>query len=252
MSSEGPLFVTPTSCDCAFRSTHRLPCRHMFARRQKEGLPSYDVTIVDKRWTASYCGIIPDVPTSSSLSLRRSQTPPPTPAALTSHQKYRQVMAIASDLAGMASEVGHVEFLEHVDVSKQLRTEWANAVVPVAPPPCRPGHRRSSSCNTLDHETYVSCSGGENNTVRQLIQVFSRTNAHVFLTAAESVSLARPASTVVASQLSLGQLKLPPVVAKRGRPKGNELTAIGLPKRPKRDGPQKFRMRLPRERERGK
>ena len=129
MSSEGPLFVTSTSCQCAFRATHRLQCRHMFARRQKEGLPSYDVTLVDKRWTASYCGIVPDGPTSSTLSLRRSQTP--TPAALTSHQKYRQVMAIASDLAGLASEVGHVEFLERLDVLKQLRTEWANAIVPV-------------------------------------------------------------------------------------------------------------------------
>ena len=127
MSSGGPLFVTPTSCQCAF--THRLPCRHMFARRQQEGLPSYDITLVDKRWTASYCGIIPDVPTSSTLSLRRSQTP--TQAALTSHQKYRQVVAVASELVGLASEVGHVEFLERLDLLKKLRTELTNAVVPV-------------------------------------------------------------------------------------------------------------------------
>ena len=33
MSSEGPLFVTDSSCDCAFRCTRRLPCRHMFAQR---------------------------------------------------------------------------------------------------------------------------------------------------------------------------------------------------------------------------
>ena len=39
------------------------------------------------------------------------------------------------------------------------------------------------------------------------------------------------------------------MVAKRGRPKGKELTGIGLPKRRKRDGTQKFRMRLPREHE---
>ena len=108
--------------------THRLSCHP-----QEEGrtVPSYDVTLVDKRWTASYCGIIPDVPASSTLSLRRSQTP--SQAALTSHQKYRQVMAIPSDLAGLASEVGHVEFLERLDVLKQLRSEWANVVVTVAP-----------------------------------------------------------------------------------------------------------------------
>ena len=72
MSSEGPLFVMTTSCQCGFRSTYRLPCRHMFTRRQKEGLPSYELTLVDK---------------------------------------YRQVMAIVSDLAGLASEVGRMEFL---------------------------------------------------------------------------------------------------------------------------------------------
>ena len=127
MSSERPLFVTTTSCQNAFRS--HTAC--LATRRQKGGLPSYDVTLVDKRWTASYCGIMPDGPTSSSLSLRRSQTS--TPAALMSHQKYRQVMAIPSDLAGLASEVGHVEFLERLDVLKQLRTEWANAVVTVVP-----------------------------------------------------------------------------------------------------------------------
>ena len=33
------------------------------------------------------------------------------------------------------------------------------------------------------------------------------------------------------------QLKMPPVMRKRGHPKGAELTAIGLPKRRRRDGP---------------
>jgi len=38
---------------------------------------------------------------------------------------------------------------------------------------------------------------------------------------------------------------------KRGRPKGADLTAIGVPKRRKRDGPQQFLAQLPMERERG-
>ena len=159
MSSEGPLFVTSTSCQCAFRATHRLPCRHMFARRQKEGLPSYDVTLVDKRWTASYCGIVPDGPTSSTLSLRRSQTP--TPAA----NEPSEVSASDGNRfgsCGLASEVGHVEFLERLDVLKQLRTEWANAIVPVV----------SRTAAEITRRTY-NVLGGGSKTVRLLTNLFT-------------------------------------------------------------------------------
>ena len=37
-SSEGPLTVTKSSCTCAFRCSFRLPCRHIFARRQMCGM----------------------------------------------------------------------------------------------------------------------------------------------------------------------------------------------------------------------
>ena len=40
-------------------------------------------------------------------------------------------------------------------------------------------------------------------------------------------------------------------VKRKGRPKGRDLTVIGLPKRQKRDGPVKFLHKLPLERELG-
>ena len=54
-----------------------------------------------------------------------------------------------------------------------------------------------------------------------------------------------------AAPISVSDVKMPPVKRERGRPRGRELTAIGLPKRRRRDGPQKFRLRPPSERERG-
>ena len=51
--------------------------------------------------------------------------------------------------------------------------------------------------------------------------------------------------------MRVADLKKPPVKRTRGRPKGRDLTAIGLPKRRRRDGPQKFRVRPPLEREKG-
>ena len=44
---------------------------------------------------------------------------------------------------------------------------------------------------------------------------------------------------------------MPPVMRKRGRPKGGDLTVIGLPKRRRCNGPQKFRCLQPSMREKG-
>ena len=59
------------------------------------------------------------------------------------------------------------------------------------------------------------------------------------------------AVSTTAAPFSLGHLKLPPTLASRGRPKGQELTVVGLLKRRHRDGPQKFWPQRPSEREKG-
>ena len=43
LSTEGPPFVTTSSCECAFQASYRLPCRHIFARRNGDvtGLLEY-------------------------------------------------------------------------------------------------------------------------------------------------------------------------------------------------------------------
>ena len=51
-----------------------------------------------------------------------------------------------------------------------------------------------------------------------------------------------------AAPLSVGDVKMPPVKRERGRPKGAELTVIGIQKRHCRDGPQKLHLRPPSER----
>ena len=117
-----------SSCSCAFRSSHRLPCRHIFARRQMSGKSSFDATLADKRWTAGYS----IEPTSAVNTVRVSETVS-TPA-LTAHQKYRQAMAIATDLANRVSEVGMSQFSERLNVLRvcwhcPFRTEWTMPAV---------------------------------------------------------------------------------------------------------------------------
>jgi len=53
------------------------------------------------------------------------------------------------------------------------------------------------------------------------------------------------------SKSDISNLKLPPKSKIRGRPKGSELTAIGLPKKRKEGGPTAFIRKHPKEKEQG-
>ena len=86
--------------------SHLTPARLSGRKKRLESVASYQMHL--------HC-------TPSTVSLRRSQTH--TPAALTSHQKHRQLIAIASHVAGLASDISQVEFLERLDLLELLRTE---------------------------------------------------------------------------------------------------------------------------------
>ena len=124
LSTEGPLFVTSSSCECAFRASYRLPCRHILARRKVDGQTSYDESLVDRRWTVGYSfGAL------TATTVRVSEVPTTTSGAvLSSHQKYKQAMAVAADLASLASEVGMREFRGRLAALKELRSAWSERV----------------------------------------------------------------------------------------------------------------------------
>ena len=53
-SSAGTLTVTAESCQCTFWKTMHLPCRHIFAVREKLHLPLFSLTGVSERWKMAY------------------------------------------------------------------------------------------------------------------------------------------------------------------------------------------------------
>ena len=53
-SSTGTLTVTAESCQCTFWKTMHLPCRHIFAVREKMHLPLFSSTGVSERWKMTY------------------------------------------------------------------------------------------------------------------------------------------------------------------------------------------------------
>ena len=156
------------------------------------GKSPFDAALADKRWTAGYSL----EPTTAVNNVRVSETVSTPQVALTAHQKYRQAMAIATDLAKLMSEVGMAQFCEQLDVLR-------------APPPA-----------------------------------VSPPQAIVLPAAFDAVSPSPAVAPPPAVAMSLEQLMMPHVMRKRGRPKGAELTAMGLPKRRRHVGPQTFRTRL--------
>lgn len=53
-SSAGSIKVTNINCECAFWTTIHLPCRHIFAVREKQCLPLFCGDLVAARWTLQH------------------------------------------------------------------------------------------------------------------------------------------------------------------------------------------------------
>lgn len=125
-TSEGVIVATETSCQCSFWTTRKMPCRHIFACRKMKGLPSFDPALVADRWSATVyrdsCGqkTVPCVGGTGTTA-----HPTSTPRVLSAHQKFAAAMAVAKDLAGLASEVGVALFRERLDFLTEVRQRWA-------------------------------------------------------------------------------------------------------------------------------
>ena len=53
-TTDGTKTVSESSCECVFHKSMKLPCRHMFSLRKQLGIPLFDASICDKRWTSEY------------------------------------------------------------------------------------------------------------------------------------------------------------------------------------------------------
>ena len=46
--------VDKNSCNCVFRLSMKLPCRHIFKVREELGVSLYDESLCNKRWTRNF------------------------------------------------------------------------------------------------------------------------------------------------------------------------------------------------------
>lgn len=124
-TSEGLIVVSLSDCQCIFHISMSLPCRHMFALRNKQHQPLFDARLCDERWTFAYyqstqrlfsqSTIQPLLVTTASKEHRRK---------LSQHEKFHKASILASQLASVASEASHVHFERRLSLLKDLITHW--------------------------------------------------------------------------------------------------------------------------------
>ena len=126
-TTEGQKKLTTFSCEYIFNKSMRLPCRHIFALRNKLDQPLFDVTLCDKRWSATYyrsthrmfSGCSADAPMVTVTSEKHQQ-------ALSQHQKFREASLITTELASLASMVSNVHYERRIELLKKLVDFWKN------------------------------------------------------------------------------------------------------------------------------
>lgn len=128
-SSEGINQVTPTDCDCTFRKSMQLPCRHIFAVRNYCEADLYSSELCATRWTLAYYRsnhrvmAEPDSDFHDS-SLNVSEAHVKTKPVLSQHDKYRKSFHVAQRLASVVSDSPMREFNEKLATLNRLLHMW--------------------------------------------------------------------------------------------------------------------------------
>ena len=141
--SLGDVEVHCDSCPCAFFSSMRLPCKHIFSVRNYLKLPLYDESLCATRWTLHYYKtnhrIYGSLESSESNNYYNDDEAVTTELenckrkrTLTEQQKYRKAHDVLVSIAQIISEQGQTEFDYSMQVLTTLRDylqERRNVVV---------------------------------------------------------------------------------------------------------------------------
>jgi len=124
-SHEGTLHVTATSCDCSFRKTTRLPCRHILAFRQQHGYALYSADLVPTRWSQNaWRRTLTARNSTDGTSVVTTHVPRHRTTVLTETQKYRAAHPIVMDILQTLSQSGALLFNKRLQQLTFLSQQW--------------------------------------------------------------------------------------------------------------------------------
>ena len=132
-SSEGQLIVTSISCACMFFKSMSLPCRHIFALRQLQGMDLFDAELCTERWTREYYRqhqrvfSTPARYKESYVKLHAA----PRKKKLSQHEKFKLALQATSFLATLVSESAGHTFEQRMNLLQALQKGWEHGKVMV-------------------------------------------------------------------------------------------------------------------------
>ncbi|CAN8002340.1 unnamed protein product [Ixodes hexagonus] len=215
-----------------------LPCRHIFTVRDHLNISRFEKDVCAKRWFLDVyvqsCGLTQNNECAGEelvqVNSRKDER------ILSAHQKFRKAAAIASTLADLASDCATPRFKERLNVLESILQSWRDNVE-VTVTSCAPctsnGVDTQSEC-LLDQVSQAA--GGEGTQDSAELSDHSKQNcASGDLTqrrgAAEDY-VTQGHSTQILDTLT--KIKVPVTKKSCGRPKGQMVTVIGLPRKRKR------------------
>jgi len=123
--------TTDQSCSCGFFRSMKLPCKHIFKKREHDNLLLFDPTICDNRWTRNYYtkshvifNALSNDQNNSSLSI--THQPAQRTKCLTSYEKFRKASIYSSKISEILSTVSNDQFHRKIEQLKLIIDCWAN------------------------------------------------------------------------------------------------------------------------------
>ena len=132
-SSEGQLKVTSISCVCMFFKSMSLPCRHIFALRQLQGMNLFDAELCTERWTREYYRQhqrVFSTPARYEEPYVKLHTAP-RKKILSQHEKFKLALQATSFLATLVSESAGHTFEQRMNLLQALQKGWEHGKVMV-------------------------------------------------------------------------------------------------------------------------
>ena len=225
--NKGDNVVTTTySCNCPFRNRMALPCKHMFKVRRLLELSLFDPAIVRERWTMENYKTLKETRWSSNSKMPidnytlNEVTVPSNgnKVTLTQAQKFRKGMQMGHQLASLLSEGGMKTFHEREKVLKMIIEKW------------KLGEAIGINGDQRDTDAIYKQERSEECIVSPMKCPLDAKNEFHEDTSELPKDRKEKEKTNLVDKNKLNY-KMPPPMVKRGRPKGAELTVIGIPKK---------------------
>ncbi|XP_052126010.1 zinc finger SWIM domain-containing protein 3-like isoform X2 [Frankliniella occidentalis] len=112
------------SCNCPFKMSYRLPCRHMIHLRQEKGDPPYHTSEIEDMWLQKEVEVDDNTAQlSSSIVAHRM---PARIVPTDTQGRFQMALVIARKLCNVLGESGRDQYAQRLQVLKDLLAVWSS------------------------------------------------------------------------------------------------------------------------------